>query len=79
MVFQDELFFLFEHAENFNFILTTVWCPSVALPLEAHKVGKVVLQSHAGGRSVAPVVHLAASEMKKEHMLSKNIKDFLVQ
>ena len=35
---------------------------SVATPLVGDKVGQVVLQGHAGGRGVAPVVHLATPE-----------------
>lgn len=34
--------------------------PSVTLPLVGDKVRQVVLQDHAGGGGVAPVVHLAA-------------------
>ncbi len=43
-----------------SYFLTAVWRSSVALPLKSDKVGKVVLQAHAGGGRVAPVVHLAA-------------------
>lgn len=41
---------------------TAIRGPSVAFPLVGDKVGQVVLLGHAGGRSVAPVVHLAAPE-----------------
>jgi len=38
----------------------TVRSPSVTLPLVGDEVGEVVLEEHAGGGGVAPVVHLAA-------------------
>jgi len=41
-------------------VSNTVRSPSVTFPLVGHEVGKVVLEEHAGGRGVAPVVHLAA-------------------
>ena len=41
---------------------TAIRGPSVAFPLVGDKVGQVVLQGHAGGRGVAPVVHLATPE-----------------
>ena len=41
-------------------IFTTVRSPSVTLPLVGDEVGEVVLEEHAGGGGVAPVVHLTA-------------------
>jgi len=41
-------------------VSNTVRSPSVTLPLVGHEVGEVVLEEHAGGRGVAPVVHLTA-------------------
>ena len=41
-------------------VLTAVRSSSVTLPLVGHKVGQVVVEQHAGGPGVAPVVHLAA-------------------
>jgi len=41
-------------------VSNTVRSPSVTFPLVGDEVGKVVLEEHAGGRGVAPVVHLAA-------------------
>lgn len=38
----------------------TVWSPAVTFPLVGDEVGEVVLEEHAGGGGVAPVVHLAA-------------------
>jgi len=38
----------------------TVRSPSVTFPLVGDEVGKVVLEEHAGGRGVAPVMHLTA-------------------
>ena len=43
-------------------IPTAIGRPSVAFPLVRHEVREVVLQSHAGGRGVAPVMHLTATE-----------------
>ena len=42
--------------------ITAIRGPSIAFPLVGDKVGQVVLQGHAGGRGVAPVVHLATPE-----------------
>jgi len=42
-------------------VTNTIWRASVAFPLVRHEVREVVLQSHAGGRGVAPVMHLTAS------------------
>ena len=44
-------------------IFTTVGSPSVTFPLVRDEVGEVVLEEHAGGRGVAPVVHLTAPEL----------------
>lgn len=41
-------------------VSNTVRSPSVTFPLVGHEVWKVVLEEHAGGRGVAPVVHLTA-------------------
>jgi len=41
-------------------VSNTVWSPSVTFPLVGDEVREVVLEEHAGGRGVAPVVHLAA-------------------
>ena len=35
---------------------------SITLPLVGDEVGQVVLQDHAGGGGVAPVMHLAAPQ-----------------
>ena len=43
-------------------VLTAVRSSSVTLPLVGDKVGQVVVEQHAGGPGVAPVVHLAAPE-----------------
>jgi len=41
-------------------VSNTVGSPSVTFPLVRDEVGEVVLEEHAGGRGVAPVVHLTA-------------------
>jgi hypothetical protein len=45
--------------------LTAVWRATVALPLEGHEVGQVVVEAHARAGGVAPIVHLAAPEKGK--------------
>ena len=47
-------------------VFTTVWSPSVTFPLVGDEVREVVLEEHAGGRGVAPVVHLAAPELQPD-------------
>ena len=46
-------------------VFTTVWSPSVTFPLVGDEVWEVVLEEHAGGGGVAPVVHLAAPEVNQ--------------
>jgi hypothetical protein len=43
--------------------LTAVGWSAVALPLEGHEVGQVVVEAHAVAGRVAPVMHLAAAEI----------------
>ena len=50
-------------------VFTTVWSPSVTFPLVGDEVREVVLEEHAGGRGVAPVVHLAAPEIQSDQKL----------
>ena len=52
-------------------VFTTVRSPSVTLPLVGHEVGEVVLEEHAGGRGVAPVVHLAAPEDSQNRNITR--------
>ena len=54
-------------------IFTTVRSPSVTLPLVGDEVGEVVLEEHAGGGGVAPVVHLAAPEDSQIRDITRRI------